>query len=170
MPISHPDDVCEALLLHSMIVGCLSSGLVRRDVLDRAGHFDPRFSQSADWDLWLRLATLTRPLIIDDPLVLYRTSAGNMSSNIALLQRDTFAVLDAFFAAPRSAPYGELRSRAYSAHWLVCAGSYLHTGDVRAALRCLWQAFLTQPASIGRALGTPGRWLQRVFAVARGLR
>lgn len=169
MPIVHPRDVCEALLLHSMIVGCLSSGLVRREILDRAGHFDPRFSQSADWDLWLRLATITRPLILDDQLVLYRTSAGNMSSDITLLERDTFAVLDAFFAAPHSSGYGELRSRAYSTHWLVCAGSYLHTGNLRAAVRCLWRALLTRPASITRVLGTPVRWLQRARGAARDL-
>lgn len=169
MPISHPKDVTTALLLRSMIVGCLSSGMVRRAVFDDAGHFDPQLSQSADWDLWLRLATVTRFVILDDELVRYRTSAGNMSSNIELLERDTFAVLEKFFGSPRSAPYMSLRRRAYSTHWLVCAGSYLETGDTRSAVRCLLRAAATRPASLGRAFTLPVRRLRRTLRGAESV-
>jgi glycosyltransferase involved in cell wall biosynthesis len=167
MPLRRPDDVCAALLLQSMVVGCLSSGLARRDALAQAGDFDPQFSQSADWDLWLRLAVSTRFLILDEVLVRYRTSPGNMSSNIGLLERDTFAVLDKFFASPDSSAYAGLRARAYSAHWLVCAGSYLHAGQRADAVRCLSRALRTHPASVTRPLGMPARWMRRNLAGAR---
>ena len=160
MPLWQPKDVCEALLLHSMVVGCLSSGIARRNVLERVGLFDPRFSQSADWDLWLRLAATTRFLIVDEDLVRYRTAPGNMSSNIELLERDTFGVLDSFFSNPSSNPYAELRARAYGAHWLVCAGSYLHAGKRPDAIRCLAHALRAYPAGVRRPLGLPVRWLR----------
>ncbi|MGH3264483.1 MAG: glycosyltransferase family 2 protein, partial [Trebonia sp.] len=170
MPLWQPADVCAALLQHSMIVGSVSSGLVRRDVVERIGSFDPRFSQSADWDLWLRLAVATRFLILDQPLVRYRTAPGNMSSNIGLLERDTFAVLDAFFASPRAIPYRDLHARAYSAHWLVCAGSYLHAGSYAHAIRCLTKGLRAYPASLGHPLGFPARWLLRSLANIRHAR
>jgi glycosyltransferase involved in cell wall biosynthesis len=161
MPLLQPDDVCAALLLHSMIVGCLSSCVARRTLLEQLGCFDPRFSQSADWDLWLRAATVTRFAILDEALVRYRSAPGNMSSNIDLLERETFAVLDTFYASEASAPYAPLRSRVRSAHWLVCAGSYLHAKRPGDAIRCLGNAILAHPPAVGRALGLPARRLRR---------
>lgn len=39
--------------------GSASSVLVRRDVLDEAGHFDERLFYGEDWDLWMRLAKVS---------------------------------------------------------------------------------------------------------------
>jgi GT2 family glycosyltransferase len=164
MPLWDPADVGMALLLHSMVVGCLSSGLVRRSLLTEVGLFDSRFSQSADWDLWLRLASAASFAVVPDALVRYRTSAGNMSSNVPLLERDTFAVLDSFFDSPASAPYMGIRSLAYSRHWLVCAGSYAQVSRYRDAIRCTLQAAATHPYAVRRALGMPGRSLSRALA------
>lgn len=162
MPIREYRDYTEALLLHSMVAGCISSGLVRhRLALDIDG-FDPSFSQSADWDFWLRLSRLTHFAPIAEPLVLYRTYPGNMSSDVALLERDTFAVLDKFFADPASKPYLRLRSRAYSNHWMICSGSYLHAGQFGASLRCLGRGFLARPGNLRRPLGLPWRWIKRL--------
>jgi glycosyltransferase involved in cell wall biosynthesis len=161
LPLLDPDDVCRALLLHSMTVGHLSSGMVRRTLLDRVGGFDPRFSQCADWDLWLRLSVAAPVAVLHDRLLRYRTTAGNMSSNVALLERDTFAVLDSFFASPAAAPYESERSQVYAAHWMVCAGSYLHRGHLPQSLRCILRGLLAYPAALTRVLGTPVRWVRR---------
>jgi glycosyltransferase involved in cell wall biosynthesis len=162
IPVWRVADYTEALLLHSMIAGCISCGMVRRTVVDGVGGFDPAFSQSADWDLWLRLSLHTRFEALDDELVLYRTYAGNMSSDIALLERDTFAVLEKFFGNPAAEPYGPLRAHVYSNHWMTCSGSYLHAGQLGASLRCLARGVRDYPANVRRPLGVPWRWIARV--------
>lgn len=156
-----PDDVTEALLLDSMVVGCVSSGLMRRALLERLGGFDPRFSQCADWDLWLRASLATRFVVLSQPLVRYRSYAGNMSSNLVLLERDTFAVLEKFYAQAEAAAYRRLRRRVYSNHWMICSGSYAHAGRWSEALRCLARGLLVYPPNARRPLGAPLRWLGR---------
>jgi glycosyltransferase involved in cell wall biosynthesis len=157
MPARHYDDYCAALLLHSMVVTQGSSSLlVRRDVVDRCGGFDSRFSQSADWDFALRLSLATRLVGVDEPLVRYRSVAGSMSSDIELLEHDTFAVLDSFFA-DGGGRYAPLRRRAYSNHWMIVSGSYLHAGRPGPAVRCLVNGVRLHPPNLRRAW--PRNWL-----------
>jgi len=162
MRLEDTRDTCAALLLRSMVAGCVSSGVVRRSLLEAVGGFDPAFSQCADWDLWLRLSRQTRFSLIDEDLVLYRTHCGNMSSNISLLERDTFAVLDKFFACEASGPYLPLRRRAYSNHWLICSGSYLHAREAGNSVRCLANALREDPSNLGHLAGLPRRWCARL--------
>jgi glycosyltransferase involved in cell wall biosynthesis len=163
------DDQCAALLLHSMVLGCISSGVVRRSLALGVGGFDPRFSQSADWDFWLRLSLVTRIAPVAEPLVLYRTYDGNMSNDVALLERDTFAVLDKFFADRSSRAYLPLRRRAYGNHWMICAGSYLHAGRLGSSLRCLARGIAADPAAVRRPLGLPRRWIGRLRGAPTGV-
>lgn len=163
MPLSRPHDICRTLLLNAMAVGYISSALVRRSVLDTVGGFDPRFSYCADWDLWLRLSTATQFKIVEQPLMRYRSYTGNMSSDAGLLERDTFAVLDAFFATPASAPYSDLRAQVYGTRWMVCAGSYLHQYRLSAAMRCTARGLAAYPPSVTRPLGMPWRLLRRLL-------
>jgi glycosyltransferase involved in cell wall biosynthesis len=165
LPLLTSSDVCRTLLLRSMTVGHLSSGMVRKTILDQAGGFDARFSQCADWDLWLRLSVTAPVAVLSDRLLRYRTTAGNMSSNISLLERDTFAVLDSFFGTAAAAPYRPARKQVYGAHWMVCAGSYLHRGQTREALRCVLRGVIAYPGSLARVLGIPWR---RVRGAAAG--
>jgi glycosyltransferase involved in cell wall biosynthesis len=157
------EDQCLALLLGSMVLGCVSSGVARKQILDSVGGFDPRFSQCADWDLWLRLSVAGPFAVIDEPLVGYRSTGGNMSSDISLLEHDSFAVLDAFFGRPEAAQYAHLRARIYSNHWMICAGSYLHAGQPRSAGRCLAMGLRQYPGNVSRALGLPSRRVGRLF-------
>ena len=58
-----------------LLVDCVvwtSSVLVRRELLSRAGGFDPTLRIGEDWDLWLRLSRLTPILRVTRPLALYR--------------------------------------------------------------------------------------------------
>lgn len=161
IPAEHSDDVCRTLLLNAMSVGMLSSGLVRASVLKAIGGFDPRFSQCADWDLWLRVSTTSAFCVIDRPLVRYRTFNGNMSSDISLLERDTFAVLDAFFSSEMSSPYRSIRSRVYSRYWMMCSGAYFQTGHLSDAVRCGLRGVIANPSAVGRLFGLPVRWARR---------
>ncbi len=151
-------DLCEALLLFSGVVN-MSSSIVRRSL---APTFDPRFSQCADWDYFLRLSRLTRFVAIPDLLVRYRSSPGRMSSDIGLLERDTFAVLDSFFAGPLGDAYRPLRRHIYSNHRMILAGSYLHAGKPAASLRSVAAGLALHPANARRPLGAPSRWVRRL--------
>jgi glycosyltransferase involved in cell wall biosynthesis len=156
-------DFTEALLANGNVVtGSASSAIVRRSVLESVGGFDPRLSQCADWDLWLRLSLATEFVVIDEPLVQIRKGRESMSSNPGLLEKDTFALLDKFFASPPSVPYRPLRRRIYGMQWMVCAGTYLHAGHLGASLRCVSRGLLTDPRSLSRPLLLPVRFASRL--------
>jgi glycosyltransferase involved in cell wall biosynthesis len=161
-------DYSETLLLEGNVLsGSASSVMARTAVIDRAGRFDPRLSLCADWDLWLRASVLTDFFALDEPLALYRTVAGTMSSDPAVLERDTFAMLDKFFAIPASAAYLRLRARAYGNQWMVCAGSYLHARRIRDSLRCLAAGLRSDPRTVSRLFTLPLRWGRRAQSALR---
>lgn len=162
IPARDFDDFCEALLLYSVVIsGSCSSAMVRAELAAAVGEFDPAFSQCADWDYWLRVSCRGRFAAIDQPLVRYRTAAGNMSSDIGLLESDTFAVLDKFFNSAVGRRYDGLRRRCYSNHWMILSGSYLHAGQPLAAVRCLLHGLRLYPPNARRPLGLPIRWSRR---------
>ncbi|WP_303784434.1 glycosyltransferase [Azovibrio restrictus] len=54
-------DIFMPLLLEGYVLsGSASSVMVRREVLDKAGHFDERLFHGEDWDLWIRLARISK--------------------------------------------------------------------------------------------------------------
>jgi glycosyltransferase involved in cell wall biosynthesis len=157
-------DYAEALLLEGNVVtGGGSSVLARASVVDEAGRFDSDLSQCADWDMWLRLSTITSFLPLHEELVLYRSVPGTMSSDPRLLERDTFAMLDKFYAGPGSAPYAAVRRRVYANQWMVCAGSYLHARRLGESLRCVSSGLRSDPRTISRPLSLPFRWTRRAL-------
>ncbi len=168
MPARVYDDYCEALLLYSSVVHCSSStAMIRRDVLEQIGGYDPRFSQCADWDMLLRASLVTGFAPVHAPLMRYRRAPYNMSRNIPLLERDTFGVLDRFYSEDVPARYRAIRGRVYSNHWSIVSGCYLHAGRPRDAARCAVRSVRAWPANVRRPLGLPGRWVRRRLRAAR---
>lgn len=162
LPARGFDDLCRSLLLHSSVIPTSPSSLVlRREAFDLVGLFDPRFSQCADWDFLIRASLKVTLAPVEGWLVRYRTAMGNMSSDISLLERDTFAVLDKFYASEDARPYQDIKDRVYSNHWLILSGSYLHDGQPGRAAGCLVQALRRDPTNIGYPLALPMRFLRR---------
>jgi glycosyltransferase involved in cell wall biosynthesis len=156
-------DYTAALLLEGNVVaGGGSSVLARTSVVDRAGGFDRGLSQCADWDMWLRMSMITRFLPLHEELVLYRSVPGTMSSDPELLERDTFAMLDKFYAEAASTAYAAARKRAYANQWMVCAGTYLHTHRLRDSLRCVRSGLRSDPRTVSRLASLPLRWARRL--------
>lgn len=61
VPPKQIGDIFMPLLLEGYVLsGSASSVVVRRDVLDKAGHFDERLFHGEDWDLWIRLARISK--------------------------------------------------------------------------------------------------------------
>ena len=163
-------DYTEALLLEgNLISGSASSVMARTSAIDEAGRFDPSLSLCADWDMWLRMSVVTDFLALDEPLVLYRSIPGTMSGDPGVLERDTFTMLDKFYANPASGPYVSGRDRVYAGQWMVCAGSYLHVGRVRDSLRCVGAGLRRDPRTASRLVTVPGRWADRARRRMQGL-
>ena len=52
---------------------------VRREAIVEAEGFDERFSCSMDYDLWLRLAEVSDPVVLDEPLTAFRMAGDSLS-------------------------------------------------------------------------------------------
>lgn len=57
------------------------AAILRREVFEAAGGFDPAMREAEDWDLWLRVACRTTVAAMDAPLARYYVHAGGMSRN-----------------------------------------------------------------------------------------
>lgn len=53
---------------------------VRRDVLAEIGGFSPGLLYAMDYDVWLRLAALQSPLVVNDVLACFRAHSGSIST------------------------------------------------------------------------------------------
>lgn len=80
--------------MSTTVIHSPSSVVVRRQVLDQAGHFDTKLSTSADWELWVRLARETEFGYLPQTLVRYRIHGQQMHNNIPLMERDMVYAFD----------------------------------------------------------------------------
>jgi glycosyltransferase involved in cell wall biosynthesis len=150
----------EDLLLMGNVVGSVSSALIEGRVLAEVGGFNPRLSHCADWELWVRLARRTEFVCLPEPLVTYRQHGANLSRHIAILERESFQVLDAAFADPETpAPLKARQRRALARNWMVLAGCYFNAGCFRDFFRCVAHAVQLDPLLIRRLLQFPYRRL-----------
>lgn len=56
----------------NVVYGGGSTALVRKEVIEKAGGFDPAITHGEDWDLWWRISTLGPFAYIPEPLIYYR--------------------------------------------------------------------------------------------------
>jgi GT2 family glycosyltransferase len=63
---------------------------VRREWMIRAGGFDESLKYAMDYDLWLKLAKMGRPVEIGEPLAAFRVHEGSLSSSnrVAAMEED----------------------------------------------------------------------------------
>lgn len=87
-PPPPPAAVVAGLREHNAVPAGSSNVVVRRDVLEEAGGFDPRLRTSEDWDLWLRLAGAGSPAWVPRPLVALRTHAAMASRDVDRMLAD----------------------------------------------------------------------------------
>lgn len=118
-----------------------SSVLVRRKAfLDMRG-FDETLERMEDKDLWLRLILSGHRMhYLDEPLVIYRDTAGSLSKNVPKMYRDRLQLVDKL---DRTMEHQSLLTRE---EWLQARRQYLHDAK--------WQRSwgYLQARSYGRAL------------------
>jgi glycosyltransferase involved in cell wall biosynthesis len=154
--------VLDDLLLRGNVVGTPSTVVCDRLLFSVVGGFDPCLSQCADWDMWIRLATVTEFLYVDEPLVTYRQHRANMSRNPELLERDSLRVLEKGFSLSSLRPsVRAARPAAFGRNYRVLAGTYFHAGRYGDFLRCALRVVPLDPRQLGYLAGFPGRIVRR---------
>lgn len=150
------------LILRGNVVGSICTVLCERSLFEAVGGFDPRLSQCADWDMWVRLARHTDFLYIDEALVTYRQHDANMSRRPDLLERDSLRVLEKGFSLPGLRDdVRRQRRRAFGRNYMVLAGTYFVARHPMDFLRCAVRALLLDPRQAAHLAAFPLRRLQR---------
>lgn len=108
----------ENLVMHNLI-GSVSSSMIRKVTLERIGGFDPLIRYGEDWDLWLRIHSLSKFGFISEPLVQLRrhqstqcyfpSTEGN-SKRLA----DHLVILDKAFANWQGSLSKGIQEKAYA--------------------------------------------------------
>jgi len=106
-----PSELRAQLIVDNMVPAGNTTVLASRALLEGAGGFDSQLSTCDDWDLWLRLASLSALVYVDVPLAAYRIWHGQSSSNERAFMRDAATVRARHF--PESGPL----PRQYVARW-----------------------------------------------------
>jgi glycosyltransferase involved in cell wall biosynthesis len=87
-PPPPPDVLAKTMPTWSLMPGGCSGVVTSRAALDRAGLFDPKLVNLADWDLWMRLVAGGLPAMDPRPLVGYRFHGGQSSLDLELILRE----------------------------------------------------------------------------------
>lgn len=137
---------CEPIAADDLFVRnpvCFSSVLVRRQVFEHVGLFDPELPLAIDYDLWLRAVRHYRFATLNQPLTLYRSGHGNLSSRQAERITAAFGIMDR--ATRGSHPFSK---------------QALHRGYASTCQSMAWACRRTQPLSAmawyARSLQWPG--------------
>lgn len=81
-PPRHVGDIADLQLYRNVIPGGGSAVVARRQVVERAGGFDPSVTVMGDWHYWNQLA-LHGPFVgVQEPLIGYRQTATGMSASL----------------------------------------------------------------------------------------
>ena len=94
--LSFSGEVYHYLLLTNFLENG-SNPLIRHQALKAVGGFDESLKSSEDWEMYLRLAAHYKFVAVESPQILYRISAGSMSTNTTRMEVETVKVIDRIF-------------------------------------------------------------------------
>jgi glycosyltransferase involved in cell wall biosynthesis len=144
----HEGNVYSQLLLGNFI-GNGSNILIRRDVLNEIGLFDPDLKSYEDWDFYIRTASKFFFVVVPHYQVLYRKMAGSMTSKIEIMETEGLRVIEqAYQIVPHELAYLKSQSLANLFYYFADLYSTYATysvGRVEASKR-LRNAFSSHPA------------------------
>ena len=131
-----------------------SCTLMRRDILQRIGGFDPAIKFGEDWDLWLRLGQQGDFAFIAEPLALYRQHSASQSrippeGMVGRFLQDRVYLLERAFAA-YSESIGDLqpiRKKTLAFQYAQAAAASYAWGEWPSGQAYLAQAINLDPAS-----------------------
>ncbi len=165
----HEGDVLERLFLKCFIPS--PTPMVRRAVFDHAGLFDEsrELAIGEDWNMWLRIAAVSRVGVVREPLAKVRMHAASMTGTANVetsLKAKRLIVEHAVQRNPER--LRALKARALVELEISAGMRYLRLGRPSEA-RALFAAALRQrPASLSSQMGMAATWMPARLAVALG--
>lgn len=155
-----PNDPLASLLYGDCICGLAC--LIRRSILEQVGGFDESLIANEDWDLWIRMAEITRFAYHNEILARYRMHATSLTGKRSVHYRrvvlDRVRLIQDYYARPNlSASARSVQSLALRNVYMNVGIRFLAIGAVREAVPFLWRAI--------RAHGNPIRAAARVMGV-----
>ena len=135
-------------LLVENFIGNGSNILVRREMVELVGEFDPACPYTADWDYCLRLAAHSPYVVVPKSQIIYQQVSGSMSSKVDIFDEQVlFMIEKAYRAAPEELQ--PLKKQTIGQHYRYCAELYLEPHSDRTqvikAQQKLWSAIRTYP-------------------------
>jgi glycosyltransferase involved in cell wall biosynthesis len=182
-PPRSPAEVVAKIGSFNPVPSGASNVCVRRRSLADVGGFDPDLHATEDWDLWLRLARRSTPVVVPRPLVGYRMRLGRRRVDVDAMVREPrilarrHGIAVDQVAMIRRAAWSALQAgqRGQAARWYLRAAL---RGDARSLARA---AVAVAHPAVGRAapfeLLPPGdpeweaaarTWLEPLAAAAAG--
>ena len=138
--------------------------LVRREVADRVGGFDPLLPVTADYDYWIRVARLGPIALTNDVVLKYRVHATQLSAQLEAMRSDIVfthikTIAEETMGPQPLAPLGRHQMRHFEVHRVIdkidLARESLRSRRYRAAV-----------LDLGRALRSVGEAALRLVPVA----
>lgn len=129
-----------------------SNPLIRRDIIDSLGVFDPELKTCEDWEFYLRIAAQKEFILVPKVQIIYRQSTTSLTSNIQQIARDHQLVIErAFAVAPQQLQHLKRQSLAWSYKYL--AQQYIkhqshQIGGLKAAIDNIVKAAFCYPPNI----------------------
>ena len=133
----------QTFVFERLIVQC-AAVLVRREVYESLGGFDPQYRYALDWDMWKRIAARYPIAYHPEPLACYRVGCGSETMRHRAVGNDLVELFQSIAASEPLLPASEraastLRARANYLMWAVenAAEAVLARRDWRFARRYL---------------------------------
>ena len=131
--------VFEQIFLKNFV--CFSSAMVKKQVFDRVGGFDPNLDLAIDYDLWLRVARHYDFHGLAEPLTRYRTGHGNLSGKLIDRVRTAEVIMNRAIARNPNALCSETIGEGYASTFRAAAFT-LRRKETRQSLRWSLRAIL----------------------------
>lgn len=127
----------------------MSYPLIRARLLREIGGFDPTMVPSDDWDLWIRLAQITRFAFVPRVLAHYVHHAGQQHFDLERAYRSWLAICGKHPVSPREHPFVWLKQRWFTRYCrallLYEEAQSLLAGNKRGIPRLYARAFVLRP-------------------------
>lgn len=158
-------DALTDLILIGNVVATPSTVIAEKGLFEQVGGFDYELSQCADWEMWIRLATKTEFIYLNEPLLKYRQHGSNMSKNASLLEKDSILLMEKGFTLPNLADEVKAKKKeAFAKVYMVLAGTYFRSGLYLDFLRCARKSIALDFKQSLHLLDFPRRFIKSRFA------
>jgi glycosyltransferase involved in cell wall biosynthesis len=145
----HSGDVFKQLLLENTIA--TSTVMIRKEIFEEFGGYNPDLKALQDWDLWLRVAEKYEICYLDIPLMSYRIHSGSVSRSTRKTFPYHISLINRYFAENKSATrYKALKNKALSQSSFICSQISEQEKDYTFSCYCATKSVIYQPLNFSR--------------------